>query len=625
MSNPKDWFRRRNRDPRPLAPSASSDPFETDAVLELGHSPGLAPLGSEPPSAGIAEVNAPDKRGPVPPPPPRSAGQRTPRIIEASAFVVRPEVVRLNDAKPVVPAASESAAIAHATGPHGSIEDAETPLRRRAIPLTRAPAALPPAGNGLASNGSMSNGAPLGSGPLSNGPGSNGLAGNGSVSAPPRWGLALRPPSSSGAEGSADRVVEHQAKPNGMPSFTLAAPGVSWVRGRTASDSSAVNAALRDAFTPTRPKQLDGQFAGRYAQMQRIISAIEEERAHVVLYGERGSGKTSLANIISAKASEAGYFVVKFACSSELSFDDIFHSFLQRIPATFLAGGIGATQRAGIGNFDELLPSGDISVADLVSIFARVHDKHIILVIDEYDRVTSAETKNKLAELIKNMSDASAPVTLLLIGVAEDVDDLLGKHPSLQRTLVTIPMPLMSAEEIEAIIIGGEARSGLRFTPSVRRSIVELAQGLPYHAQLLSLFAARNALRRHTSTVEPEDLRYAVLRAAEEAEGKIKEAYALAVASQGGTAFKDVLFAAARSASDAFGVFAVLDVAQAAAQHGIALSALSLQFPLKKLTEPGRGAMLRRISSLDGLRYQFVNQMLRHHVLVRQAIERRLV
>ena len=35
--------------------------------------------------------------------------------------------------------------------------------------------------------------------------------------------------------------------------------------------------------------------------------------------------------------------------------------------------------------------------------------------------------------------------------------------------------------------------------------------------------------------------------------------------------------------------------------------------------------MLRRISSLDGLRYQFVNQMLRHHVLVRQAIERRLV
>ncbi len=593
-------------------------------MLELGHSAGLAPLGSERPPAGFPardgsmEGSASGRRGPVPPPPPRSFGLRPPRIIDSGAFVVRPEIIRLSDAKPAAPPMIEATVVGagnpeagdpEADEPRESHEGTETPLRRRAVPLTRVPAVPSPASNG----------------PAGNGPASNGSMSNGSTPAPPRWGLPLRPSPPPEPSSPADRIVEHQPKINGMPGFTLAAPGASWVRGRTTSDNSAMNAALREAFTPTRPKQLDTQFAGRYAQMQRIISAIEEERAHVVLYGERGSGKTSLANIIAAKGAEAGYFVVKFACSSELSFDDLFHSFLQRIPATFLAGGIGATQRAGIGNFDELLPSGEVGVADLISIFSRVHDKHIILVIDEYDRVTGEETKNKLAELIKNMSDASAPVTLLLIGVAEDVDELLGKHPSLQRALVTIPMPLMSGQEIEAIILGGEEKSGLRFTPAVRRSVVELAQGLPYHAQLLCLFAARNAVRRHASVVEPEDLRYAVLRAAEEAEGKIKEAYNLAVASQGGTAFKDVLFAAARCASDAFGVFAVLDVAQTAAQHDIALSALSLQFPLKKLTEPSRGAMLRRINGLDGLRYQFVNQMLRHHVLVRQAIERRLV
>jgi len=93
-------------------------------------------------------------------------------------------------------------------------------------------------------------------------------------------------------------------------------------------------------------------------------------------------------------------------------------------------------------------------------------------------------------------------LTLLLIGVSQDVDDLLGKHPSLQRTLVTIPLPLMTAAEIEAIILGGEQRSGLRFASAVRQRIVELAQGLPYHAQLLCLFAARNAVRRHATDVE---------------------------------------------------------------------------------------------------------------------------
>ncbi|HXD04355.1 MAG TPA: hypothetical protein VN627_13725, partial [Novosphingobium sp.] len=97
------------------------------------------------------------------------------------------------------------------------------------------------------------------------------------------------------------------------------------------------------------------------------------------------------------------------------------------------------------------------------------------------------------------------------------------------------------------------------------------------------------------------------------------------ISNQGGTTFKDVLFAAARAPGDAFGTFAVGDVAQAAAAHGLVLSSLALQLPLKKLTEPGRGALLRRIAGLDGLRYQFVNQRARHHVLVRQAVERGLV
>ena len=600
MSNPKDWFRRRNRDLRPFPDGASSDPFEADAVLTLGSGPD-GPLDSERRLTGMAardaamETHPSERRGAVPPPPPRAAGQRAPRLIKSRAFMVRPEVIRIEDPELAAPPAAKIAHdTAHANGAAANAEESKAPIRRRAVPLARALVAAPPKRDGA-------------------------------EPAAPRWGLAVRPHAPSASESAAHRVIEHPTKPAVMPSFTLSAPGTAWARGRGAGDSGTMNAALREAFTPTRPKQQDAQFSGRYTEMQRIISAIEEERAHVVLYGERGSGKTSLANIVAAKAAEAGYFVVKFACSSELSFDEMFHSFLQRIPATFLAGGIGATSRAGIGNFDELLSPGDISVAELVTIFSRLHDKHVILVVDEYDRVTNEETKSKLAELIKNMSDASAPVTILLIGVAEDVDELLGKHPSLQRTLVTIPLPLMTAPEIEAIILGGEEKSGLRFAPGVRRAIVDLAQGLPYHAQLLCLFAARNALRRHASTVEREDLRYAVQRAAEEAEGKVKEAYAVAVGSHSGTAFKDVLFAAARCSSDAFGIFSVGDVAQAAATHSIAASALSLQFPLKKLTEPSRGAMLRRINGLDGLRYQFANQMLRHHVLVRQAIERGLV
>src|SRR6266851_1765087 len=60
--------------------------------------------------------------------------------------------------------------------------------------------------------------------------------------------------------------------------FTLAAPGVSWKRSRSpVTETGGVSARLRDAFTPTRPKQNAALFSGRYKQMQRIIAAIEEE------------------------------------------------------------------------------------------------------------------------------------------------------------------------------------------------------------------------------------------------------------------------------------------------------------------------------------------------------------
>ena len=240
--------------------------------------------------------------------------------------------------------------------------------------------------------------------------------------------------------------------------------------------------------------------------------------------------------------------------------------------------------------------------------------------------MTDEDVKARFAELLKNMADGGVPITLLIIGVAENVGQLLGKHPSLQRAVVTVPMPLMTRRDLDGILAAGEKRSGLRFDPAVRAAIVDFAQGLPYYAQLLGLFTARSAIRRGSSEIGREDLKMAVRRSAEEAEARIKEAYDLAVTTGAHQAasFRDVLFHAARCRSDEFGTFTVADVA-AAAGGGPDASVLAIQYPLKKFTEADRGALLRRLSGPGGLRYQFVTQMIRHHVLVRQAEERGLV
>ncbi len=544
MSNPKDWFRRRPA--LNVAGGPNADPFNGDAVLDLGHS---AAAMREPPLLSDATGHRlAERRGSVPPPPRSAPPRREGATLDRGAFAARPEVVRPRSAEMPHPVGN-GAAFALRRAP-------TAPAIMRPQAAAKPPAAQP-----------EPEAKPL-------------------PEAKPQPG-AVPPPREIARAAIGTDDQEHAA-------FTLAAPGVSWKRSRSpVTENGGVSARLR------------------------------------VLYGERGSGKTSLANVLAGKAEDAGYFVLRLACTSELSFEDIFRGMLRRMPASLLPDGIGATSRAGIDNFDQLAP-GHVGVAELVALFERIYEKHVILIVDEYDRITAEDTKAKFAEIIKNMSDSAVPVTLLIIGVADNVRELLGKHPSLQRTLVTIPMPLMTRREIDGIIASGEEKTGLRFDPAVRQQIADFAQGLPYHAQLLCLFAARNAVRRQSSRVEREDLRYAVQRAAEEAEPRIKEAYDLAIGAHDNASFRDVLFYAARCRGDEFGSFTATDVAAVAGRATgegpeAAASLLALQYPLKKLTEPERGAVLRRIVGPGGLRYQFTSQMLRHHVLVRQAEQRKLI
>src|SRR5258708_14318022 len=94
MSNPKGWFRRRPGWTVEGGPNA--DPFNGDAVLDLGHS---AAAMREPPLLSDATGHRlAERRGSVPPPrsaPPRREGA----TLDRGAFAARPEVVRPRSAE----------------------------------------------------------------------------------------------------------------------------------------------------------------------------------------------------------------------------------------------------------------------------------------------------------------------------------------------------------------------------------------------------------------------------------------------------------------------------------------------------------------------------------------------
>jgi hypothetical protein len=75
-------------------------------------------------------------------------------------------------------------------------------------------------------------------------------------------------------------------------------------------DLQALSFQTGSIFTPGAPINEKDLFAGRSEQVEKIIDAVSQRGCHAILYGERGVGKTSLSNMISAFLANRLSFVI---------------------------------------------------------------------------------------------------------------------------------------------------------------------------------------------------------------------------------------------------------------------------------------------------------------------------
>ena len=113
------------------------------------------------------------------------------------------------------------------------------------------------------------------------------------------------------------------------------------------SPTVAATVPLAEVFTPTRPKVGDQRLAGRGAELQKILGALLEEHAHVVLYSERGRGKTSLSNSVIAALRQHEVAVARYTCDAASTYEDIIRGLLRDLPASMLA--VAATSQSAQG------------------------------------------------------------------------------------------------------------------------------------------------------------------------------------------------------------------------------------------------------------------------------------
>ncbi len=358
---------------------------------------------------------------------------------------------------------------------------------------------------------------------------------------------------------------------------------------------------LRFAYTPSQPVIERSMFAGRNQVLAGVIRALEDERLHTIVYGERGIGKTSLMHMIAQAAREARYLVSYISCGAASNFDEVFRAVAGDIPLLFHSGYGPSTPEAERGDtLARLLPIAPISVRQATDLLAKVVGTRILVVLDEFDRVESADFRQGIAEVVKNLSDRSARVQLLIAGVAANLTELLEHVPSVQRSIFAFQVPRMTEAEVRLLVKIGEDKSDLQFEEAARRFIVAASNGLPYLASLLSHHAGLEAIERSRLDVTSADVDAAIAKALVEQRARISRRSQIQIAGLIQEGARSVLGGLSNLAQLSAGAFSIDDLASALpGPEGVART----HSLVNRLT--AEGVLLERQEDEFGASYRF--------------------
>lgn len=422
--------------------------------------------------------------------------------------------------------------------------------------------------------------------------------------APPEVATVIQPlPRVASSRPSDPKLPRFQSNANDQPA-------------RRSSDAVAnIRAKLRNAFTPSQPVAERKMFAGREEVLRTIINSIEDQRLHVVLYGERGIGKTSLLHMLAQAATEARYIVIYTSCGANSSFDDTIRAASADIPVLFHSGFSPTTERAEKGDsLADLFPPGPVTPGQFADLCAKLTGTRVLIILDEFDRCESGEFRRDVAELIKNLSDRLGRIQLVLAGVAADLTQLVAHIPSIRRNIHALRVPMMSDTEVVGIVSNGEAELGITFDTQGRDLVVAVSRGSPYIANLLCHHAVQAALDHERLIVTADDVIEAVDRTRRDFESRIGKGLQLRIDRLLDQGHAPELDLASRTSLSADGPFTALDM-QAINQVDAAAAAKAVELMMRE-------RLLRAYEDdTAGARYEFVEEGLPMYLWIASAMQ----
>ena len=310
-------------------------------------------------------------------------------------------------------------------------------------------------------------------------------------------------------------------------------------------DDSEFRERLRKVISPSRPITTEELLQGREKNLRTISRAFNNPGRHVFIYGDRGVGKTSLAQTAAYKEQSADEDPIIVGCDVSASFGSIARDILRRcLPSEERFAKKTEIEKSGINlkflnaETQKGLEKGVVpeittvnEATDICRYLCAFHSSSPVVVIDEFDQIQNDFERQMFAQFMKQLSDQEVGIKLILCGIGGSVEALLGAHLSTDRLITPIGLERLSLDAIWRVVVDALAEFNVEIDRHLYIRIAQICDGFPYYAHLIAeqllwaIFDAEQTVSKVTTDLYHDGIRGAI----GDSENALRTAYEAAV------------------------------------------------------------------------------------------------
>ncbi len=266
---------------------------------------------------------------------------------------------------------------------------------------------------------------------------------------------------------------------------------------------------LTEHLTPSKEIVQPDRLFGRDGHLLQIERAFKSDGRNVFIFGDRGIGKTSVARTAATVNSLPDEQHIYVLCGQNSSFGDVMQSIgnrvvplAKRLKPRRVAGGLkfgyaGASIGGDLSS-EPLVgipkPTNVMEALDILAFVAQQRKGRTVVVVDEFDRMSSEIDKILFAELIKNLPTQDINLRFIFCGIGHTVDEILGAHPSAGRYFEPIHLERIHHNFLWDIIKAVSQKTNVEVPYNMLMRIGIVSDGFPHFVHLIGqcLFHAIN-------------------------------------------------------------------------------------------------------------------------------------